>query len=133
MTSAPLPQLNRPRLCADSDRIRLIVDRQPVFRGGRASGAELTSATCTALDVRTLLRSAHMLLEAHAMSPVDATAHGRATAPPWRRQRRTMALGLLAPQLQKAILQGGFRGSVEQLMSAAPLAWTDQVKASGCE
>jgi len=44
-----------------------------------------------------------------------------------------MALGLLAPQLQKAILQGGFRGSVEQLMSAAPLAWTDQVKASGCE
>jgi len=61
------------------------------------------------------------------MSPLDPSAHAQATAPAWQRQRRIMALGLLAPQLQKKMLQGSYAGALNAMMAAAPLAWADQI------
>jgi hypothetical protein len=118
----PLIQPNR--IVAGGTGLRIIVDRKPIFRGGKASGAEARAADG---DGSVLLRLAHRLLDEHSMSPLSPEAHVRARAPSWQRQRRLMMLGLLAPQLQKAILQGGFPGSVDAVLSKPlPLAWADQ-------
>ena len=123
-----LQPLSEPdRLVADNDGLRLIVDRSPVFRrGGASHTADLTKQAQS--DAAALLKTAHRLLVFHGMSPHNPVAHVRATAPSWQRHRRTMALGLLAPALQKAILQGRIEGSIDRLMSAPPLLWTDQEK-----
>lgn len=114
------------RIVADGNRLRLIIDRQSVFRGGRAMRSVSPEVASASTDGAALLKAAHRLLETHAMSPLDPSAHIRATAPAWQRQRRTMVLGLLAPRLQKAILQGTRVGRMEKLMTDAPLAWADQ-------
>ena len=117
------PLVQPSRIVADGRGLRIILDRKPVFRGGRASGAEPPPADG---DDATLLRLAHRLLGEHSMSPLGLQAHARARAPSWQRRRRIMALGLLAPQLQKAILQGAF--PVDAFLSEpAPLAWADQM------
>jgi hypothetical protein len=61
------------------------------------------------------------------MSPLECGLHSRATAPPYQRQRRIMALGLLAPTLQKSILQGNSKRIPDHVIEAAPLAWADQL------
>ena len=119
------PLVGRDRLVSENDRLRLIIDQQPVFRGGKASGARAPSA-CRSFEGAALVRSAHGLLEMHSMSPIAPATHGYARAPSWQRQRVLMALGLLAPELQKTILQGTFPGSLERLLGGAPLAWADQ-------
>ncbi|HXH53162.1 MAG TPA: recombinase family protein [Sphingomicrobium sp.] len=125
---ARLQPLTEPhRLVADSNRLRLIFDRKPVFRGGRARGIDIPRSAGPIVDGASLLKSAHRLLESHAMSPLDPSAHAQATAPAWQRQRRIMALGLLAPQLQKKMLQGSYAGALNAMMAAAPLAWADQI------
>jgi site-specific DNA recombinase len=120
------PLASPDRLILDGKQLRLIVDRQPKFRGRAANGTSPGSAPPKALDAAALLRSAHGLLNTHAMSPFEPHAHGHASAPASQRQRRLMSLGLLSPRIQKAILQGGFDGPMESLLCAAPLAWADQ-------
>ncbi|HXH53185.1 MAG TPA: recombinase family protein [Sphingomicrobium sp.] len=115
------------RFAADEDGLRLILDRQPVFRGGSASRLRGAPATASPCDGAALLKSAHRLLEAHSMSPLDPGTHSQATAPTWQRQRRIMILGLLAPQLQKEILRGRLAMPLETLPCGAPLAWKDQI------
>ena len=113
------------RVVVEGKLLRVIVDRQPVFRGGRAGGGAADGPANG--DAIAVLRSAHRLLQEHSMSPLEPEAHSRATAPPWQRQRRIMALGLLSPQLQKAVLQRKLRGAEEQLSThQLPLAWADQ-------
>jgi DNA invertase Pin-like site-specific DNA recombinase len=119
------PLAGENRLVADGDHLRLIIDRQPVFRGGKVS--RCSSIPPRHADGIALLRSAHSLLAVHSMSPLEPDSHRHATAPSWQRQRRILAIGLLAPQLQKAILQGRFSQPADRLFAEPPpLAWSDQ-------
>jgi len=61
------------------------------------------------------------------MSPLNAEQHFEASAPAWQRQRRIMALGLLAPSLQKDIARGKVRWHLDQMPQYMPLAWGDQL------
>lgn len=120
------PRLEPHRLIVDGGHLRVIIDRQPVFRGRRAIGAEAAEAANG--DAVALLKSAHQLLTSHSMSPAEPETHRHARAPSWQRQRRIMALGLLAPAFQKAILQGKLTELLGQLAAEThPLAWGDQV------
>jgi site-specific DNA recombinase len=123
---ARLHGLARPnRLLAEDDHLRVIIDRQAVFRGGRTDdGAPTAALSDSGLE---LLRSAHRLLEQHHMSPVNLGSHQDATAPEWQRQRHSMALGLLAPKLQKAIMQGSLALN-SAVLERSPLAWSDQLR-----
>jgi site-specific DNA recombinase len=77
-------------------------------------------------DGRLALKSAHALLMQHQMSPLEPNEHSNAAAPAWQRQRHLMALGLLAPDLQRSMLEGRFHSLPNQLRVNAPLAWADQ-------
>jgi site-specific DNA recombinase len=77
-------------------------------------------------DGRLALKSAHALLMQHQMSPLEPDEHSKAVAPAWQRQRHLMALGLLAPDLQRSMLEGRFHSLPNQLRVNAPLAWADQ-------
>lgn len=114
------------RIVSDGTRLRLIVDRKPVFRSGKKiSPGEVKMA---AGEGAALLRSAHSLLRSHSMCPQAHEIHAQASAPPWQRQRKIMQLGLLAPAIQKAILQGSHPTPVECLAEQViPLAWADQI------
>jgi hypothetical protein len=118
------PRVEPHRLAIEGERLLLIIDRQPVFRGGDTSGR--TTADAPTTDAVALLRSAHQLLREHSMSPLEPEHHSLAAAPAWQRQRRMMSAGLLSPQVQKEIMRGSFNGSVDQLLTCAPLAWADQ-------
>ena len=125
------PHLEGQRLIADGEHLRLIVDRQPVFRGGKNKHSEPAAVIATLSESVELLRSAHRLLKTYSMSPIAPDSHVNATAPAWQRQRRIMALGLLAPSLQKAVLQGTYSPSVNHLLGELPpLAWSDQCNQS---
>ncbi|QNM82613.1 recombinase family protein [Sphingomonas sabuli] len=114
------------RVAIEGNLLRTVVDRQPVFRGGRLIGRVAVEAANG--DAISLLRSAHRLLREHSMSPTEPQEHRRARAPSWQRQRRVMALGLLAPAVQKAILKGKRSESLELLAAErVSLAWADQV------
>ena len=120
------PRVAPARSIVDGDELRIVIDQQPSFRGGPTSGQHAEPQFRT-LNASELLREAHRLLERYSMSPLSASEHSRASAPAWQRQRRIMALGLMAPALQKRILQGG--DLVTTALSDGellPLAWIDQ-------
>lgn len=77
-------------------------------------------------ECRNLLKRAHELLLEHSMSPLAPDSFADAKAPEWQRQRALMALGFLAPDLQKAILNGSDGMSTDVLRLSASLAWADQ-------
>ncbi len=120
------PLVEPDRIASGSGHLRLIIDRQSVFRGGRSTFAAHLNLPAQ-LRGAALLKTAHRLLEEHSLSPLNPAAHREAEAPPWQRRRRIMALGLLAPSLQKAILQGNFTGPIDRLTAEAPLLWADQL------
>lgn len=110
------------RLVTSGGKLRLLVDRAAVFRGGKVSaGISSPTAQGGGLD---LLRSAHELLERYSMSPLHPSDQVHASAPAFQRQRHTMVLGLLSPAIQKSAL----RSTREALwiLRSRPLAWVDQ-------
>ena len=112
------------RIVTDRHDLRLIVDQQPSFRGGQKSGAALAPYG----EGADLLREAHRLLEQHSMSPLDTSQHNNAAAPAWQRQRRLMAVGLLSPIIQKALMQHAFDDAPDEFFNRPlPLAWSDQL------
>ena len=117
------------RIVGDADLLRVILDRNPVFRGGKAKAA--TSSSADFGEASNLVRAAHKLLERHSMSPLQSDQHINATAPAWQRERRTMSLGLLAPNIQKVMLQGKFRIPADLRVRSLPLAWSDQQECVG--
>jgi hypothetical protein len=121
----------RDRLVADGEHtLTLICEQRAVFHGG--AGAQGAPKADVKQDPRLIpmLKEAHRLLAQHSMSPMDESSHSRAVAADYQRVRRTMTLGLLAPRVQRAILEGRIRISAERLMGAElPLAWTDQFRA----
>jgi len=86
----------------------------------------LSDARPPAPECAVQLKQSHELLQMYAMSPLNPDRHCAATAPSWQRQRHLMALGLLAPDLQKAVLEGRLQSLPPQLRFDAPLAWSDQ-------
>jgi hypothetical protein len=121
------PLMTPVRIVPNGGGLRLIIDREPVFRGGRSSRLGDKHASVQSGSNALLLMRAHSLLRKHSMSPLMPASHADASAPAWQRHRRTMSLGLLAPGIQKQILQRRFTGDIERLMSDAPLLWADQL------
>jgi hypothetical protein len=75
------------------------------------------------------LKAGHRLLERFAMSPMKPQDHGLAEAPRDQRDRRLMHLGLIAPRLQKQMLEGRFLEAGDEVLSGEfPLAWADQLR-----
>lgn len=107
--------------------LRLIVDQAPKFRGG-SMAREPRNADVEKEAARQRLRMAHRLLEEHKLSPLTPEAHSLATAPTDQRSRRKMALGLLAPGLQRRWLDGSVKAAIPE--GSMPLAWADQLKAA---
>ena len=79
------PLVEPHRIVVDDGGHRIIVDRKPVFRGGRATASG--AAASENGDGIALLRTAHRLLDEHSMSPLDPETHAHARAPAWQRQR----------------------------------------------
>jgi hypothetical protein len=116
-------------IAVEEGTIRLICDRQPRFRGGEQACDRSVQNSADAPGLLVMLRTAHRLLEEHSMSPMNEKSHSSALAPQWQRQRRSMTLGLLAPVLQKRIINGTNSAPASEhiLQTDLPLAWRDQV------
>jgi hypothetical protein len=117
------------RVVSDPDEaIRIIIDRAARFRGGASSSNSRGENQSNSDALVMLWKSAHDLLQRHSMSPLDDRAHHAAEAPRDQRHRRTMALGLLAPALQKQLASGslGTGAGTKLLLQQLPLAWEDQ-------
>ena len=106
---------------------RLIIDRAPMFRGGKA-GPDHTFAQVQNQSTRDMLRAAHRLLEEHDLSPLRPHVHSAGRAPADQRKRYLMVLGLLAPSLQRRILERGCGSELLRTKTQMPLAWADQVR-----
>lgn len=123
-------------LAIDADGlIRLIYDGRPVFRGGRVwrkNGEGAATDRCGSDPALvTLLKSAHAMLSRYKASPLDLASHVDAEAPVNQRDRRLMSLGMLAPDIQKAILErkAPVTLTANKLLAAdLPIAWVDQRK-----
>lgn len=102
-------------------RLMLTIDWRPSVRRPLQRPTQPQNEDC-----RVALKNAHVLLSQHQMSPLEPDAHCKATAPAWQRQRYLMALGLLAPDLQRSMLEGHLGSLPNQLRVDAPLAWADQ-------
>lgn len=112
----------------NDDLVRLIADRRAVFRGG-AREAPPEPAKPDIVRSGEILRAAHKLLERHSMSPAGAERHSDATAPQYQRARRTLLLGLIAPDIQRGVLEGRHELPEDPIAGAPlPLAWVDQRK-----
>jgi hypothetical protein len=118
------PRLAPARCIANGSELRIVVDQRPAFRG-RATLAEHSQLKVGKPNAAELLKDAHAMLERHSMSPLWTLNHSKAVAPEWQRQRRIMGLGLLAPALQKGILQGVVTIDTYNT-HLLPLAWIDQ-------
>lgn len=108
-------------LAAEGDLLRLILHREPRFRGG---GAEPVRVTGASHELAIRIREAHKLLDDYAMSPLNFGRHAHASAPVAQRERWRMHLGLLAPALQKQMLTGQLANVLSP--HSMPLAWADQ-------
>lgn len=110
-------------------RFRLICDRRAKFRGGLNGASDMgqSSNKHESQRLMTLLRKAHMLLEQHSASPMKDN-FSTAQAPPYQRERRIMQLGLLAPDVQRRIIEGrtSIRADRIAALDDMPLAWADQ-------
>ncbi|HUE80389.1 MAG TPA: recombinase family protein [Sphingomicrobium sp.] len=116
--------------CAEDGMLRLILDRGPRFRGG-ATETQNATAHIDSLDSKLLsrLRLAHQLLDRFRMSPMRPHRHGLAEAPRDQRNRRLMHLALIAPKLQKKMLESrSLEAGDEFLNCEFPLAWADQLR-----
>jgi hypothetical protein len=127
------------QLAIDADGlIRLVCDGRPVFRGGRTWRRDGDGATRANRGsdpaLATLLKSAHAMLGRYKASPLDPASHVDAEAPVNQRDRRLMSLGMLAPDIQKAILErkAPVGLTANKLLAAdLPIAWGDQCRLFG--
>ncbi len=124
-------------IAIDTDgRVRLICDRRGVFRGGRQwrQSGETGSGKRADPALATLLKSAHHLLAEHRASPLEPDNHCHATPASSQRKRRIMAVGLLAPGIQRAMLEGRAPPCLTAdmlLQQDLPLDWGEQRKVLG--
>ncbi|HTK35374.1 MAG TPA: hypothetical protein VL358_08835 [Caulobacteraceae bacterium] len=115
--------------------LRLVIAMRPVFRGGRTwlvnpSGAGVVKKPRTDPQLAAGLRNAHAWLAQHSASPGAKPEVLRdASCPDGSYARRIVQLAFLAPDIQKAIIEGRQPPGLtmaEMLARGVPLAWPDQ-------
>lgn len=121
-------RLKSSTLAIEGDFLRLIHERAPQFRGGRKQAG--VGSVSAASELTGQVRQAHDLLQQYAMSPLAPEQHGEAYAPTNHRDRRRMHLGLLAPAIQKQVLNG--KALTLESAHSLPLAWADQTLLLRC-
>jgi len=113
-----------------AEQLHLSIDAPPIRRG-RTVRARVLRHVDPERDgeLADLIRTAHRkLAELHA-SPLDHSSHAQMRAPTdaWSRER--IGLGLLAPDIQKVLLQGKLPSGLDQerlLSREMPLDWDEQ-------
>ncbi|MGE0773806.1 MAG: recombinase family protein [Sphingomonadaceae bacterium] len=129
------------QLAIDADGLlRLICDGRPVFRGGRIWRRDADEPSNDKRGSEPalimLLKAAHAMLARYKASPLDLSIHHDAEAPVGQRDRRLMAVGMLAPDIQRAILErrAPARLTAKHLLGGdLPIAWEEQRKLLGFE
>jgi hypothetical protein len=108
----------------------------PAGRKGRTvtAGLRRKRESAGAESLAELIRVAHRKLSEHDASPLDMASHARMRAPAdaWSRQR--LGIGLLAPDIQKAVLQGTLPSTLDPgalLAMDLPLDWYEQRRTLG--
>lgn len=88
------------------------------------------------LALATLLKSAHAMLSRYKASPLDLASHVDAEAPVNQRDGRLMSLGMLAPDIQKAILERRAPAALtaHKLLAAdLPITWAVLRRSQGVQ
>jgi len=122
-------------------RVRIIVPGRPVFRGGRTwcVNAEGTGSRAPKPSPTLIrgLRQAHAALAALESSPLtERASQAQGRAPDEFQVRRTAPLAFLAPDIQRAILDGRQPPGLTMLGMLAdgiPLLWSEQRRVFGFE
>ena len=122
-------------LSREGDLLRLIVSVRPVFRGGRTwlitpDGSDGARAGAGDSALVTALWRAHRELAANHCGPLTADADlAQATSPVDSYRRRLGALAFLAPDIQRALLDGRQPAglTLQALLDCElPLSWVEQ-------
>jgi site-specific DNA recombinase len=124
------------QISLEPDRVlRLVISVRPVFRGGRTwlvNPRQLSTAPKPKIDGRLVasVRKAHAWLANHDASPsAKADVLRNAASPDNTYLRRLVQLAFLAPDIQRAIIEGrqlpGLTAA-EIAHRGVPLAWADQ-------
>ncbi|MDT9597921.1 recombinase family protein [Sphingosinicella rhizophila] len=114
------------------ERIRLVAEVNPVARGKviKQDGISLEQVNGSGADRRDLasiLRHAHARLRELDASPLAPETQGLAKAPKEGWTRNHLALGFIAPDIQKAMLKEKLdQSTISALMASIPLSWEDQ-------
>lgn len=119
--------------------LRLICDWTPLFRSGRSwtrdvDGGPVAAAPTSDPALIICLKAAHAMLENQNASPLRPDNHSQAQAASDQRRRRMMNLGLIAPDLQRAIHENrGPAGlTANKILSMdLPIGWVDQRRVLG--
>jgi site-specific DNA recombinase len=121
----------------DGDKMTFALDI-PAGRRGRtiSPGIQRRSDEVGGSDVADLLRTAHRKLGELNASPLELGRHAMMRAPvdAWTRQR--LAVGLLAPDIQRALLQGTLPRGIDAdalLAINLPLDWNEQRRVMGID
>ena len=115
-------------------KVRMICDWTPLFHGGRRWSHRTVDGSVAASPqvdpgLAACLKAAHVMLEKQNASPLRPDDHSSAQAASDQRGRRKMNLGLLAPDLQRAILENRAPSGLTAnkiLSMDLPIAWVDQ-------
>ena len=124
-----------PAAAIDGDDLRVTIQAQAIRRGKTLhASADLTDDAERRRALADLVRKSHALLTKLNASPLTPDCHGQMTVPvnEWSRQR--VAIGLLAPDIQKMILQGKAPAHLlpETLVSRElPMDWKEQRRMFG--
>jgi site-specific DNA recombinase len=124
-----------PQAAIEGDDLRLTIKAQAIRRGKTNHvSANLQDDTERRRVLADLIRKSHTLLNKLNASPMAPEHHGQMTVPnnEWSRQR--IAIGLLAPDIQKMLLQGKAAPHLmpEMLVSRdLPMDWEEQRRILG--
>ncbi len=118
----------------DGELIRVVLPMRPVFRGGRTwlldhEGRSHRRDKRQDLVLAAALKSAHAVLNRESLGPWSPAIPREAKAPSNVYERKLCGLALLAPDLQRLILEGRQPAGLDLnalIRSDAPLAWADQ-------
>jgi site-specific DNA recombinase len=124
-----------PAACIVGDQLQLSIDATPTRRGKTVRvKVHLLDDAQQRQVLADMVRTAHRKLTQLNASPLDPHRHGQMTAPGSEWNRRRFAIGLLAPDIQKALLQGTAPADLDpdRLLAAdLPLGWAEQRKFLG--
>ena len=114
----------------DEGTLHLSIPLPPDRRGRtKASPDKGMASTAIKADLAALLRTAHLRLDEIGASPMATSAHASMKTPATEWIRKRIAIGLLAPDIQRALLTGAAPGHVTpewMLAQEWPVDWGTQ-------